>query len=439
MNFIFFTGIIILWIIFSLNIATPGSIIEKLENSNDPSIWISALQSDDRNIRKYSEDNIFHRTENDELGKLALKALESGDTRAVVSALWILSNVEIAGKGAAAVGYINHENPSVREMALSVLASEPVPEAREILIELTDEIDFASRSNALKALSELANPDDLPIFLKHIGDPIESVRLAAHDGIIAIAPECPDIVTLLLNIAWGPDFPSSREAIKLIGELGLSEALDELFYFLDATLTGISTEAAIAIGKIGGQKAINRALELFFTGTNRIRSQAAKTLGELHASEAADELLKAAMNRDEDIWVRYHSLEALGNCGDEKMIPLILSIMENPENDSRLVRMGIETLGALDGKSVLNIYDRIIARELDFGLDSAGGQTSLTSAIIGLGKMNSDESRERLRRIIRETTDNNLDVIIAVIRALGNVGTTDDLSLIHISEPTRPY
>jgi HEAT repeat protein len=242
-----------------------------------------------------------------------------------------------------------------------------------------------------------------------------------------------------MSVAWGSDVAASREALRLIGEFGGPEALEGLFYFLDSSLTGISSEAAIAIGRIDGQEAVDRALEIFRTGRNRSRAQAARALGELRAREAANDLLTAVLNGSEDIWVRYYALEALGWCGNEGMVPQIVSIMENPDSDPRLVRIGIEALGALGGETVLEIYDRIIAGDEHFNLDRTGGQTALVSCIAGLGKMNSDESRERLRSILKSAEEDNLDVIIGVIRALGNVGTPDDIGTIRALESEIPF
>ncbi len=55
------------------------------------------------------------------------------------------------------------------------------------------------------------------------------------------------------------------------------------------------------------------------------------------------------------------------------------------------------------------------------------GQSSIITCIAGLGRMDSDGSRERLRSILENAEDDNLNVIIGVVRALGNVGIPEDI------------
>ena len=429
-NLLVFLGFIIGWIILAGGVRTPASEIADLQNNPDPEKWIEALTSDDRTVRNYAKSHILEVCSEETLGPIALQIAEYDDPAKQFAALWVLARADVPGRGILAARILEDENSPLLEPALAVLAEDPVLEARGILIALTEEMDFGIRAVALEALAAIANPDDLPIFLDYIGDPITEVREAAIEGVYILAPDSPDLTAELMSIVWGSEMPASREALRLLGDLGGPESLDALFVFLDSAISVLAAEAATAIGKIGGEEAIERALEMFRTARTRSRAQAARALGELNARVARDDLIAVVLDENKDIWLRYYSMEALATCGDESLIPDLLDLMNNPDTDQRLVRTGIEALGGIGGDRVLEIYDSIISGELDFGLDQMGGQTSLVSCVMGLGKMDSDSSRERLRSILENSESDNLDIIIGVIRALGNVGTSEDIPLI---------
>jgi hypothetical protein len=99
--------------------------------------------------------------------------------------------------------------------------------------------------------------------------------------------------------------------------------------------------------------------------------------------------------------------------------------------------MGIEALGGMGGASVLQVYDTVIDGSEDFGLNEGQSNGAKIAVVAGLGHMNSDESRDRLRKLLKRISLEDTDLIMQVIRSLGKVGTRDDIDALKQAKEGR--
>jgi HEAT repeat protein len=436
---IFIAGIGIWWLVAG-GTPTTASEIEALSNSTDPAKWIEALKSDDRTLRNYARNNMANVLPSEALGDVATEILASGDLEMADAGLWMLTQSDVPNRGEIAATFLDNENADIRMTALDVLAESPIPEAHEKVRELTSDPDHGVQSSALKALAALGSPEDLSVFISFLGYSNASVRDAAHEAILTMANHMPlvQVIPALFDVANGSDLASAREAFEIIGQTGDPSALEELFGFLEHGSIGLLSDAAGAIAAIGGDEASSRAFGLFMNGDNRQRAQAAKVLGAIGNPDAAPDLWAAVTDESEDFWVRFNSMEALATCGDESMVEDILAFLAIPDHDMRLTRAGIEALGGLDGPRVIELYDRIIAGDINFELNEHGGDMALLSVIAGLGKMDKDESRARLRELALSSEQDNFELLIDITKAIGNVGVPDDIDFLIDLEQGKP-
>lgn len=426
------------WWLIAGNTGTQASEIEELSQSTDPARWLEALTSSDRTIRDYARSNMIDVLPMDALEIIAVEIFETDDPDTTPAGLWLLTHVDIPGRSDIAAEYLDDENSENRKLALSVLIDSPNTETRERIIELTDDTDRAVQAEAINALAVLKNRDDLPVFISFLGYTNATVRNASHDAILEMAESVTETVPSLFGVAYGTDPSAAREALELIGEIGDQSALNGLFDFLEVGPVALLSDASNAIAAIGGDDVSDRALDLFLNGENRQRTQAAKVLGAMGNTSAAIFLWSVVIDRTEDFWLRYNSMNALATCGDESMVEDVLMFLTETDHDPRLVRIGIETLGGLGGDRVLELYDHIIAGDLDLGLNRQGGNPALLSVITGLGKMNNDESRERLRELARISDRENFELLIDIVKAFGEAGTSDDIDLLSELEEGKP-
>jgi len=436
--FLFFIIALGFWWVLAGGESTPASEIQRLQTSTDPEVWIRALGCEDREVRNYARENILETLPPESLEQIAVEASQSGIQSSRLAGLWLLSQVDAEGRGAIAAQYLYDQDSGVIEEALKVLAEDPVEGSRDRIIELINNSRNEVKATGLRALAAIENPEDTALFISNLGMSNSDVREAAKYGILRLAPVHPDIVTVLLGAARGDDLSAARESLGLLGQIGGEGALNGLFMFLEFGPIALASDAAGAIGEIGGQETAVRALDLYLNASGRIRAQAARVLEVIGLSEARDPLWATVQDESREFWLRHHSMEALATCGDESMVMEIVEWLSDPARDTRIVRIGIEALGGIGGDEVLDIYDLIIAGEVDFGLDYTGGQTALIAAVEGLGRMDTDESRERLRTLLETTDPESFDILIAIVQSLGSVGTREDIETLMKLEEGKP-
>ena len=421
---------------------TPAEQIARLEKSTDPSVWTAALSSEDRTVRKYARENLIERLPEASLEPVALEAVRSSDEQMILAGLWILAKVDVDSRGEIAWDFLDSENNEIIEAALDVLALDPVADLHDRLVELSSTGRESTSDAALKALAALKNPDDLPIFLAGLGSPRMNTRDIASDAILGLAPVTPHLLSALTGVAYGNDLSAARESLRLIGELDDVNALETLFYYLEYGPIGLSSDAANAIANSGNPDAANRALDLFVNADGHIRNQAARVLGAIGNIDAQDYLWATVIDSSQEFWLRYYSMEALATCGTPELVPEVIEYIENVEPDDRIVRAGIESIGGMGGKDVFTVYDAVIDGQIDFGLNRSGGNQALLSVINGLGKMKSGESQtgaiERLRTLAGKMGSGDIENIMAVARALGNIGTRDEIEVLNSLEEITP-
>jgi len=433
---------LVLWWLLAGTGNTPAEQIYILENTVEPSAWMDALRSDDRVVRQFARDNVLEKLPVESLEPIALDAVKGDDEQQVLAGLWILAKADIESRGILAGDFIDSGSDEIVEAALDVLAVDPVPELRERLVELTENERVSTRDAALKALSAIQNPDDLSLFISHLGSTRINTRDICRIAIIALAPSTPHLLSALIGVAYDTDLFAARESIKIIGQLDDPDALDTLFDYLEFGPVGLSSEAANAIANSDDPDASDRALQLFLNAGGRTRNQAARVLGAIGNTEAQNYLWSTVTDNSEEFWLRYYSMEALGTCGTAELVPEIIEYIENVEPDDRIIRAGLESIGGMGGEDVFVIYDAIIDGEIDFGLNRSGGNQAMVSTINGLGKMTSGDAqagaRERLHSLSSTMGPGDIELIMAIVRAFGDIGTRDDFEVISELEDISP-
>ncbi|MFH1675640.1 MAG: hypothetical protein ABIC40_01360 [bacterium] len=398
-----------------------------MKKSADAKTWMDAIGSPDREVRIFARDNFANYVPESEIGPLALKAAGSDDYETALTGLKMLSKADIPGRGKVAILSLNSERAELVRAALEVIKQDPVPESHDTLEVLLANPDVTIQSGTIEALAAMGNPDDTALFIDFLSSSSAGLRKTAHDAIIKIAAKNPEAVNELLKAARGFNLSTARQSIEILGEIGGNEATAALFEFVTGGPPGLASDAATALGKIGGEDVSKRALGIFREGDSSARSHIARVLEALHNKNAMSDLWQTVINPDEDLWARYYSMEALTTCGDETLVPEIITYFENGRHDDRITGMAIEALGGMGGPEALDLYDSVILGEKDFGLDRAGGKVALSAVIRGLGHMDTDESRERLRKIMDETDPEEIQILIDVIRSFSQVGTEDDI------------
>lgn len=203
------------------------------------------------------------------------------------------------------------ENDSpVGAVALDVLAALPGPDSSQRLMEAFDGLSAERKATAAKALAGIAGPEAVDFFL----------------GLLSCDNEA-----LLL------------EAVNFLGgKMHLAEAGDRLYDLLGHPSDSVKEAALDACVAIGGSDLDGRFRELFTSEDPVDRLMAMYALGKLGVRDHMDIIRQGLSDEVPDI--RKIALETLaGTCGQEGILPLIVSRLEDENRDVRLVV--VELLG----------------------------------------------------------------------------------------------
>lgn len=435
---VFLLALIGIWWIFSAWSETPAKSISKLEKSKDVNKWITALASSDRQVRNFAKKHIVDNFSVDELSQAVTQALAKDDPWFQLAGLWLLSESQIPGAGEMASKFLNSKDADIKIAALKVLSKFPFPPVHGIIAGMTEDSNETVQNAAVNALASDAREEDLNLFLKFLNMPYSDAREAAIKGITEIASKNRASLTTLIQYASQSDRNTTYEIINIIGKLGDESAIRPLFDLLKYGPPALANEVTKAIGAIGGEEARTLARQLFLSGEDNERRAAAKVLKLIKDKSMSSKLAAIAFDESEDFWLRLYSMEALGTCGTEDLVPETLRFIENRNNDPRLVRAALEAVGGMGDEKVLDLYDKILNRKADIGYGEDSGESDRLAVVTGLGYMDTEDARERLRNILRHSNLEDTEIIIEAIRSLGKIGEPEDIDLIMKERKGRP-
>ena len=121
-------------------------------------------------------------------------------------------------------------------------------------------------------------------------------------------------------------------ACKILGEIGSEDSVDILIKCLNDKHDGVQFHAAVALGKIAYEKAVNPLIEKLAKGIDPLlKSEAIVALGKIGDKKAVKPLVKVLQN-DEDVFVRHHVAKTLGLLGDNYAIKPLQKIAQDNKN-----------------------------------------------------------------------------------------------------------
>jgi HEAT repeat protein len=183
--------------------------------------------------------------------------------------------------------------------------------------------DWTVRDNAAKALGEIGDARAVQPLMETLNS-WEDLKFVPFSNIGSLAVEA-----------------SAAEALGKIGK----PAVEPLIEVLKVAKKHIRKGAALALGKIGDERAVEPLIEALRDEELGVRMDAAEALGKI--GEPAVELLIQAL-KDEDSDVRYNAAVALGKIGDERAVEPLTQALKDKDG---FVRWGVKkALKKLKGK-----------------------------------------------------------------------------------------
>jgi HEAT repeat protein len=147
--------------------------------------------------------------------------------------------------------------------------------------------DEARRYAAAWALGEIGDLTAVPNLVPILGSKDMLLRKSAVRALVKMGPEAGAAVTTFLSAAKNAG--SERAAIRVVGELKTVMAVDRLI-----SIDGPNRDAAAwALGRIGGQRALEPLLDALSDPRWQVRREAAQALGSLEDDKSVPALTGA--------------------------------------------------------------------------------------------------------------------------------------------------
>lgn len=130
-----------------------------------------------------------------------------------------------------------------------------------------------------------------------------------------------DLIHLLIDLLGKNTSVLFKEgACTILGDLEVKEAVDVLINCLSDENNNVKFKAAIALGKIGDDKATKPLiLKLKKKGDPILKAEAIFALGQIGNMKSVQPIINA-MNSDEDLFVKHRAVKALGKLGSKDAI-----------------------------------------------------------------------------------------------------------------------
>ncbi|RMG00379.1 MAG: HEAT repeat domain-containing protein [Nitrospirae bacterium] len=253
------------------------------------------------------------------------------------------------------------------------------------LLKKLDSQNPAVRKEAAEALSEGDERAVYPL-VKRLHDPVAGVQEAAMQSLIKIGGEATAYMVLPLL----RENPAVRNmALLILKEICPVHLLGGLLKDRDDDVRKFAVDL---IADTGDPEGVKYLMEVVNDPNPNVRAACYAAAGRLGAVELTDQLLRAL---DDQEWVAFSAIEALGRIRAEKAVPALMGALKSARSDT--IKLGIlDALGAIGEKR---------AAELLYGWakekDGFVGEAALKNLIrIGL-----DEEMKDLEDRVAELLD----------------------------------
>lgn len=225
------------------------------------------------------------------------------------------------------------------------------------LIEQARSTDADIRQKAAHHVAERMAPEDLPLMYELLGDKDWRVRKTIVEGFLRTPSD--EVVRGLLDSLRDPDNAGKRnsatEALIRIGSGAIP-------FLLDALKREVDPDVRLSIVNLLGDLRSDEAFRVLigmmpYEKDVNILSSMVSSIGKYRNAAAIPVLLRA-MARD-DVWLKFHVIEALGEIGDRAALPAILPLYA----DKALRKPVLEAIGNIADVGTVNFLLKVIGDE----------------------------------------------------------------------------
>lgn len=225
------------------------------------------------------------------------------------------------------------------------------------LIEQARSADPDARQKAAYVVAHMTEERNYPLMFELLGDKDWRVRKTIVDGFVR-DPQ-PEVVNGLLDALADPENAGKRnsatEALIRIGDAAIAPIVTRLRNESDVD---VRLSLVNLLGDLRSRDAFEILLQsLEGEGDINVSSSIVSSLGKYRDAAALPHLLR--MLQREDLWLKFHAIEALGEIGDRAALPAILPLY----SEKSLRKPVLEAIGKIADVGTVSFLLKIIAEE----------------------------------------------------------------------------
>lgn len=216
----------------------------------------------------------------------------------------------------------------LRKRAAEVLGHLKDKRAVPALLRALGDAEPEVREKAAWALGHIGHPESVQPLVNALHDPAEGVRreaLHALGRMSSVAARGP-----LMNLVRSNEpAPVRAAAIEALAERGERDALPALIDALRESGEDVQVAAAMGLGTLKDPRGVGPLADLLAGGTApaNVRKEAVRSLEGLGDEKVVPILLRVV--QDPDPFVRKFALRALGKLGDEMVVPALIEALRD--------------------------------------------------------------------------------------------------------------
>jgi HEAT repeat protein len=306
------------------------------------------------------------------------------------------------------IEFLKDKNPIIRKNTVKAL--EKIIDSRNLkyILEALNDSEQEVRKESIQVLGKIGNKRALNPLLDLLKDNDLKVRNNAKNAIYKILKKS-NTNDVLYNVLKGRNINARREAIKLLGMLKDTNAIDLIIKTFDSTVASIRGAAFRATSKILQNKVDERIINALSARSWRRRMFCTKILGAIGDPNTLEYVYK--LIEDENGSVRQAVIEALTKFNTDKVINIAKGSLESPNWKTR--RAGVKLFMRIGNKDSINALVSCLTDE-DVYIKSW--------AAMALGKLKNVDSIEPFIQLLKETDSK---IRISSAKALGDIGTKE--------------
>jgi HEAT repeat protein len=229
--------------------------------------------------------------------------------------------------------------------------------ADPLLIEQARSADPDARQKAAYLVAHATDGRDLPLMFELLGDKDWRVRKTIVDGLVS-DPQ-PEVIDGLLGALSDSENAGKRnsatEALMRIGVPAIEPIVERLHREADVD---VRLSLVNLLGDLRSPDGFQTLLEILDRETDiNVASSVVSSIGKYRDAAALSHLIPV-LKRD-DLWLRFHAIEALGEIGDRAALPSILPLYA----EKSLRKPVLEAVGKIADVGTVSFLLRIIAED----------------------------------------------------------------------------